>query len=315
MRRMLKKTGALLLCLSLLAALSAGTAAAEYTEYSEEDDLETYTEEEPADEGYPEDEEYPEDEGETAPEKETGAAAEKAPVTRSAETQALLEEFTLTHGDRNSPKVAITVDDCWANSTKHLNRIIDLCEQYKIPVTFFALDLQGCLHPKHREMWQRALDAGCEIGCHYYNHIFMGSRDNWTIIDRLGKWQEDLDNTLGYHYQTRWLRPPFGNIEDQHISKRSTQRMTKVIKIFGFDHIVRWDVSETVADKAVTKVENGCIMLFHGKNKDVKCLETLIPWLLENGYQPVTVSELFGYDPPETSAELYVYNKADYEGK
>ena len=27
----------------------------------------------------------------------------------------------------------------------------------------------------------------------------------------------------------------------------------------------------------------------------------------------VTVSELFGFDPPETGDELYIYNKADYK--
>ena len=238
-----------------------------------------------------------------------------APTAEPETMEEIMAEFTLMHGDRRSNMIAITVDDCYASSKKHLIRIIELCEEYHIPVTFFALDTAGCLSPKYREMWQRALDAGCEIGCHYYNHVFMGSRQNWTIIQRLGNWQEDLDKTLGYHYATRWLRPPYGNIEDQHMSKRSTQRMTKVIKIYGFDHIVRWDVSDTVPDKALEHVQNGSILLFHGKNKDVKCLEVLIPQLLERGYRPVTVSELFGYDPPETSDELYVYRREDYEGR
>lgn len=271
----LRKILALLLCLCVLLPLAAAG-------------------EEELPEGEPE--------GETA---ETGAA----------DGEDYMADFTLTHGSRESNMIAITVDDCWSSSTKHLNRIIDLCEQYGVPVTFFALDKSGCLTPKYRDMWQRALDAGCEIGCHYYNHVFMGSRDNWTIIRMLGKWQEDLDKTLGYHYQTRWLRPPYGNIEDQHLSKRSTQRMTKVIKIFGFDHIVRWDVSDTVASDALEHVQNGSILLFHGKHKDVNCLEELIPALIGKGYRLVTVSELFGYPPPETSDVLYEYHKEDYEGR
>ena len=287
MKDWLRKALALLLCLCVLlpaAALSEEEAGAEEAEAAE-----------------------------TAEEPEAGAEEGNEPAGGGEED--LMAEFTLTHGDRQSNKIAITVDDCWASSTKHLNKIIDLCEQYHIPVTFFALDKGGCLTPKYRDMWQRALDAGCEIGSHYYNHVFMGSRDNWTIIRMLGRWQEDLDKTLGYHYQIRWLRPPYGNIEDQHLSKRSTQRMTKVIKIFGFDHIVRWDVSDTVASDALEHVQNGSILLFHGKNKDVKCLEELIPALIERGYQLVTVSELFGYPPPETSSELYVYRKEDYEGR
>ena len=38
----------------------------------------------------------------------------------------------------------------------------------------------------------------------------------------------------------------------------------------------------------------------------------LVPRLLEAGFQPVTVSELFGFDLPETGGELYVYHKEDY---
>ena len=34
---------------------------------------------------------------------------------------------------------------------------------------------------------------------------------------------------------------------------------------------------------------------------------------LEAGYEPVTVSELLGFDPPEISDELYVYDLADYQ--
>ena len=42
-------------------------------------------------------------------------------------------------------------------------------------------------------------------------------------------------------------------------------------------------------------------------------LEKLIPILQEQGYEMVTLSELFGFDPPETSEELYVYDRKNYE--
>lgn len=37
-------------------------------------------------------------------------------------------------------------------------------------------------------------------------------------------------------------------------------------------------------------VQNGSILLYHGRAKDIRCLEKLIPWLLEQGYECVTVS-------------------------
>ena len=90
--------------------------------------------------------------------------------------------------------------------------------------------------------------------------------------------------------------------------------MISAIKKFGFDHIVHWDVSETKdMKKAMGSIQNGSILLFHAKKKDTHFLEKLIPELKEQGFEMVTVSELFGFDPPETGEELYVYNKEDYQ--
>ena len=35
--------------------------------------------------------------------------------------------------------------------------------------------------------------------------------------------------------------------------------------------------------------------------------------LLEAGYEPVTVSGLFGYDPPETGDEVFIYDPSTYK--
>ena len=66
--------------------------------------------------------------------------------------------------------------------------------------------------------------------------------------------------------------------------------------------------SSNDAEVAITKVKNGSILLFHARQKDYHCLEKLIPMLLEAGYEPVTVSGLFGFDPPERGGEPYVYD-------
>ena len=90
--------------------------------------------------------------------------------------------------------------------------------------------------------------------------------------------------------------------------------MIKALKTYGYEHIIHWDVSETKNfEKALTDVQNGSILLFHAKKKDSNFMEKLIPELQNMGYEMVTVSELFGFDPPETSDELYVYDRANYE--
>lgn len=227
-------------------------------------------------------------------------------------TEDVLEPFVLRHGDRSVPKVAITVDDCYQSATEWIQRDVDLCKQYGIAMTFFPLVYTGCLEEKYRDLWQGVLDSGCEIGTHSNRHVKFGNRDSIGIIGGLGRAQEALDKTLGYHYEVRWLRPPYGSIaKGKRLSEASVK---KAIQKYGFDHIVSWDVSETTdLKKALKNTQNGSILLFHSKKKDTLFLEKLIPALLEQGFELVTVSELFGFDPPETSEELYVYNKADYQ--
>ena len=239
-----------------------------------------------------------------------------APAACAAEggNEELLSEFILHHGDRSSNKIAITVDDCYKSATKFILRDAELCREYGIAMTFFPLVYTGCLEEKYRDIWQTVLDSGCEIGIHGDQHVRFGNRTPWGIIGGLGAVQEALDKTLGYHYEIRWLRPPTGSIRSGKYS--SEAQVIKAIKRFGFQNIVHWDVSETIdLKKALKNIQNGSILLFHAKEKDTKFLEKLIPELLERGFEPVTVSELFGFDPPKTGGDLYVYNKADYQDK
>ena len=223
----------------------------------------------------------------------------------------LLYDFVLHHGDRNSPKIAITVDDCYKSATEWIEKDVELCKEYGVAMTFFPLVYTGCLEEQYRDLWQSVIDAGCEIGTHTNRHVKLGNRDTWGIIGGLGRAQEALDITLGYHYEIRWLRPPYGSIADG--KKLKKQQVINAVKKYGFQNIIHWDVSETKdLEKALSDVQNGSILLFHSKKKDSNFLEKLIPELKARGFEMVTVSELFGFDPPKTSEELYVYNKEDY---
>ena len=99
-------------------------------------------------------------------------------------------------------------------------------------------------------------------------------------------------------------------------NKLKEAQVISAVRKYGFEHIIHWDVSETKnLEKVLGDVQNGSILLFHSKKKDSNFLEKLIPELKVRGFEMVTVSELFGFDPPETGEELYVYNKEDYRKK
>lgn len=72
---------------------------------------------------------------------------------------------------------------------------------------------------------------------------------------------------------------------------------------------LKWDVSQTDANKAFHDVQSGSILLYHARAKDIRCLKGLIPRLLEQGYECVTVSELLGFDAVVPSEGTYIYEK------
>ena len=149
-------------------------------------------------------------------------------------------------------------------------------------------------------------ESACEIGSHGQSHLYYDSTDPHTVLSRLGRFQQGLDDVLGFHYQVRWFRPPFGKIGNN----------VRALRMFGYEHSLLWDVSFSpgfTAKDITRNVKNGSIILFHARHRDYECLEEVIPWLLEAGFEPVTVSALFGFDPPETSDELYMFNKKDYQ--
>ena len=242
----------------------------------------------------------------------TAAAGEATLTDLAAESvdpeEDPLSVFTVNHGSRNSRKIAITMDDVY--EPEWVWKSVELCKQYGITMTFFPVGMN--LKEEDREGWQSVLDAGCEIGSHSSVHNAFHDIGEWIAISRLGKFQERLDQVLGYHYAVRWFRPPFGSIEDRH---KSTKVMVRAIRTFGYEHILRWDVSETDPVKAFPKVRNGSILLFHARHKDYVCLTELIPVLLEAGFEPVTVSALFGYDPPEISDQPYIFDLHQVLGK
>ncbi len=213
----------------------------------------------------------------------------------SAAAETGLEQFAVRHGNEESPRIAITMDDVW--ETEWVWRSAELCEKYGIHMTFFPCGVN--LAEEDRDSWRRVIELGNEIGCHSYFHESFRDDTVANLQARLTRFQKKLDAVLGFHYATRWFRPPFGNITDQDGTNRSAYAAAKKA---GYDHVLLWNVSNTDPTQALHVARNGCIMLFHARKADYECLEILIPQLLEAGFEPVTVSALFGLELPETGA-------------
>lgn len=207
-------------------------------------------------------------------------------------------QFTVRHGSRENPQIAITIDDCY--DTAQVLAAVALCQEYNIRMTFFVIG--NALKYADTDVWQAVLDAGCEIGNHSWSHTDLTRLTSHQIKFQMLRTQQKLDEVLGYHYPMQVMRPPQG---------KTNGAVASAVEGVGYRHIARWDVSQTNAAQALKDADNGSILLYHARAKDIRCLTALIPALLEQGYECVTVSELLALPPVVASDGIYVYRRAD----
>ncbi len=200
---------------------------------------------------------------------------------------ALPENYVVYYGDRTVKKIAITVDDGW--EMDKVRMIHELSVQYDFPITWFMVGT--LIKPEDKELWDEIIAHGSEIGNHTWKHsrLLKFSLENGRV--QVCKTQERIDEVLGYHYPLRLLRPPYGEF------KNKEKNFLPVFHRYGVEKVVLWDVSQTDPYQAIKDVQNGSILLYHARQGDYECLKILIPMLLEEGYQLVTVSELLGLEP------------------
>ena len=192
--------------------------------------------------------------------------------------------FTMYHGSREDKRICITIDDL--KDAEMVQAIFDLGQELNVPMTFFVLGY--VIQDEDADMWRAIAESNCEIGNHTYAHQSLPLMGRSNIIQSLERTQNRLDEVLGYHYQMRVMRPPYGNI----YVDGSTSFVANAVDAAGYEHMVLWDVSQTDPAKCINDVQNGSILLFHSIPKDLACLEVLLPQLIEQGYEFVTVSDM-----------------------
>ncbi len=197
------------------------------------------------------------------------------------------EDYVVHHGDRTQKKVAITVDDCY--KAEYIKLIHELSVEYDFPITWFVVGI--CFRDGEEQVWHDIIAHGSEIGNHSWRHPSFLDYSIENVRVNVRKPQERIDEYLGYHYPLRLLRPPGGNY------RNASRNCLPIFLEYGVEKVVLWDVSQTDAQKAFKDVQNGSILLYHTNKKDYECLQELVPMLLEEGYELVTVSELLGLEP------------------
>ena len=242
---------------------------------------------------------------ETSASTETEAPAETAAPDENTDQPAESAEPLVQkvyEYDPEKPVIALTFDD--GPNTTNTPKLLDKLEQYDIPASFFLIGQN--INDDNAEYVRRAYTMGCDIENHSLTHSQqMGNMDDEKLHEEIDKTEELIKGVLGDSWGgSQFFRPPY-NI--------ATSTMYSAIDMafvmgYGCDD---WDASvstETRVEKTLEQAGDGVIILLHDQPENqstVDALDEIIPALKEQGYQFVTISQLFEAKHLDPTDELY----------
>ncbi|WP_352400001.1 polysaccharide deacetylase family protein [Anaerotignum sp.] len=188
--------------------------------------------------------------------------------------------------DPAKPMVALTFDD--GPNPVHTERILDVLEKHNVVATFFDL---GSLVEAYPNTVKREIALGCEVGSHSYSHKNFNTLSKEAIAEDVRMTAEAFRKAVGF--EPTLFRPPYGNCNDFVKSHMPLAMVTWSVDTLD------WKTKDPKAIMNVIRSEeslDGKVILMHGiYETSAKATEQMVPYLLENGYQLVTVSEILQY--------------------
>lgn len=184
--------------------------------------------------------------------------------------------------DPTKPMVALTFDDGPGPRTMEL---LEALEKHNARATFFMLGKKAEIYP---EAVKKMAEIHCELGNHSYDHPDLSACTVKEIKKQINSTNQAIEKATGGQEVTV-MRPPYGAIDKD--VKNSVDMPMILWSIDTLDWKTR-NVKKTI-NTVMKEVEDGDIILLHDiHDETIDASIKLIPKLIKEGYQLVTVSEM-----------------------
>ena len=191
----------------------------------------------------------------------------------------------------NSNKLCCLSFDDGPNLTGSvMNDMLDVLEKHGVIGSFFLIGNK--INSQNEAIIKRAMALGCDIENHSWSHpdAVKEGLTKAQIEDEFLRTEEAIFNVIGRH--TEFYRPPYISVN---------RLMYKAVpRPFICGHACEDWITEYSADELLEKmlsgVQDGVIFLLHVGETNLKTVEVVdraIPILKSQGYDFVTVPELF----------------------
>lgn len=220
----------------------------------------------------------------------SAAAKETGEESKGAVSSAVRDVKPIDEQAISKPKpkprakaIALTFDD--GPHTSNTPKILSLLKKYNAHATFFVV---GNRVASGADLLKKELEIGCEIANHSWNHANLSKMKTIKQVDQnLNKTKRLVKKLTGY--DIRLTRPPYGAI-----SKLMRKKLNQPMILWSVDTLDWKSRNAKAVFKQVKKqVSDGAIILVHDIHESTaEAMETVLPWLVKNDYDILTVSEL-----------------------
>ncbi len=185
-------------------------------------------------------------------------------------------------------KIALTFDD--GPHPIFTPKILEILERYGIRATFFVIGQNIENYPDAAKL---LFASNCEIGNHTYSHKNISKMSESELVCEMERTECAIKNLC--NREVTLFRPPEGSC-GRYLENVSAAKGYRII-LWSVD-TMDWahTPSGRISSEVLENVRGGDIILMHdyisGKNTTLDALEQIIPALINEGYEFVTVSEL-----------------------
>ena len=186
----------------------------------------------------------------------------------------------------NKKLVALTFDD--GPTFGITDQVLDVLQENEVVASFFLIGQQ--ITDETRYLVKRAHDMGCSIENHSKTHQSMPKQSRQEIVEEIQYTTDLIEEITGE--KPEFFRPPYIDYD---------QKMYDLIDL-GFicgygceDWVPSVTVKERV-DRVLHDANPGFIVLLHDMSDNtntVEAIKIIIPELKKQGYEFVTIRELF----------------------
>ena len=182
--------------------------------------------------------------------------------------------------------IALTFDD--GPNTTTTNEVLDILEQYNAKASFFLIG--DNINAESAVSVKRAYDMGMEIDNHSKTHSNMSKMTPEEIQAEIAYVDEKVTEIIGE--PTKFFRPPFIDTSD---TMYDAIEIPFICGIDCQDYMPNVGAEER-AQYILDGARDGVIVLLHdaaGNDNTVEALKIAMPELAAQGYEFVTLTELF----------------------